>query len=389
MLKIKDIIKNSDDDSLILMDEFCSGTDPLEGSALAISIIEKLLLRNSLAVITTHYSSLKIFASQKNGVMNASMEFDNEKLIPTYKLQIGIPGNSKAFDISRRLGIPEEIIKNAIKNIDKDYLNVDKLINKLETDRKEMELKKEQLSKEYNSLNTQKSELKKSAFELKEKEKKLNDSLKIKESAFLKESRKELENLVRKIKSEQASKDSILASKYFINKIENNLNEKNINDDNDNDKIKEYEFKKGDEVLIISKNVKGFVVDKANAENSYIIQTGFIKMNFDAGDLRLSESGSKNEEFSSYSYDIPKKQMTLDIRGLRFEEAERKIEKFIEDAVTGNVKTIRVIHGMGTGVLKSCLHDFCTRSPYVESFDYEKSVESNSTNFGTTVVYLK
>ncbi|MBN2544619.1 MAG: endonuclease MutS2 [Spirochaetes bacterium] len=387
MLKIKDIINKSDGNTLILMDEFCSGTDPIEGSALAISIIEKLLLQNPLAVVTTHYSSLKIFASQKKGVMNASMEFDNEKLIPTYKLQIGIPGNSKAFDISRRLGIPEEIIINAMKNINQDYLNVDKLINKLEIDRIELENKKNEIMKKFDYIKDQKNELLNYDIELKEKEKKLNELLKIKESNFLKEARKEFENLVKKIKSQQASKESIRESKDFINKIEDNIIEKSkiINDKNK----KQLELKKGDEVLIISKNVKGFIIDKANIENQYIVQTGFIKMNFDAGDLKLLENENRDENIASFSYDMPRKQLTLDIRGLRFEEAERKIEKFIEDAITGNVKTVRVIHGMGTGVLKSCLHDYCIRSPYVENFEYEKTVESDSTNFGTTVVYLK
>ncbi|MCK4797625.1 MAG: hypothetical protein KAT05_09600, partial [Spirochaetes bacterium] len=180
--KIIEIINNADSNSLILIDELGAGTDPIEGSALAISILQTFLKLKSIAVITTHYSALKHIAAQQEGIENGSMEFDSINLIPTYILQIGIPGSSKAFEISKRLGMPDQIIEIAKSNINKDFLDIEKIIEKLEKEKKQLELKKELLLKKEDEFkNIELSFLEEKAI-LEKKETELKQLLKNKES---------------------------------------------------------------------------------------------------------------------------------------------------------------------------------------------------------------
>lgn len=386
--KIKYILENSDSNSLILLDEFCSGTDPMEGSALAIAVLDKIVDIGSLTIVTTHYFSLKVYASEKEGVENGSMEFDTEKLTPTYKLQIGVPGSSKALDISKRLGLSNELIEKAYSNLNKDYVNVQLLLDKLEKETLQLNNREKIITELEDKLTKEKDILNTKQIELKEKEKKLNDILKTKESLFLTEARKELENIVKTIRDSNASKESIHIGKNFIKKLEEHL------------KTEETEFKAvrelgelniGDEVLVLSKNVKGIVIAKTNIKDRYLIQTGLLKVEFNRDELKKIKEESENKRAKDFNYSTPKNSsfsFVLDIRGVRYEEAENRIEKFIENAIVNKVKQVKVIHGIGTGVIRQCLHEYCKRDKRVLNFEYEKRAESNSTNFGVTVIYL-
>lgn len=379
--KIIDVIKNADDNSLILLDEFCAGTDPTEGSALAISLLKKLVKLKSIALVTTHYSALKYFAAQHEGVENASMEFNSEKLIPTYKLQIGVPGSSKALEISKRVGMPVEIIEEAKKNLNEDFLNLEKISTKLETEKKELEIIKNKLLKDNDELFLKKESLQKEKEDLEKRENKLKDEIKVKESIFLKESRKEFEKIIKDIKTKNASKESIKESKAFIEKINENINIKNI-------KIKTKKiFNINDEVLIKSKDIKGTIIDKANKEGEYLVQAGLIKMNFDSNDLELIEEIKEKKYEQSIKSPAIKSQLTLDLRGCRYEEAEKKLDKFIENSLINNTSSIKVIHGKGTGVLRRCIHEYFDNSSHIIDYDYEKI--NNSTNYGVTVAVLR
>lgn len=379
--KIIEVIKNAGENSMILLDEFCAGTDPTEGSALAISLLKKIIKLKSLALVTTHYSALKYFAAQNEGVENASMEFNSDKLIPTYKLQIGVPGSSKALEISKRVGMPEEIIEEAKKNLNEDYLNIEKISTKLENEKKELEIIKNKLLKDNDELSLKKKRLLIDKEELEKREIKLNEDIRIKESIFFKESRKEFEKIIMDIKTKNASKESIKEGKSFLEKINENItiNEKKI-------KSKKI-FKINDEVIIISKDIKGVIIDRANKEGEYLVKAGLIKMNFDSSDLELIEGIKEKKYEQSVKSPEIKSQLTLDLRGCRYEEAEKKLDKFIENSLINSISSIKVIHGKGTGVLRKCIHEYFDNSPYIMDYNYEKF--NNSTNFGVTIAILR
>jgi DNA mismatch repair protein MutS2 len=383
--KIIEVIKNADENSLILFDEFCAGTDPTEGSALAISLLNKIIKLKSIAITTTHYSALKYFASQHDGIENASMEFDSERLMPLYKLNIGIPGNSKALEISKRVGMPQDIIDNAKKNINKDYLKIEKISENLEKEKRDIEILKNKLIEESEKLKKENNFFLKKQEEIEQKEKQLNDESKINESLFLKKSRKEFEQIIKEIKTKNASKESIKKGKELFDNID-----KNIKKDTQIKKKKIInQFNIGDEVLIISKDIKGIILEKSNKKDEYLVQAGLIKMNFNAIDLKLILSNSKENFKSSYKTPEIKTQLTLDLRGCRYGEAEKKLDKFIENSLINSVSSIRIIHGKGTGALKRCIYEYFEHSPFIIDFDYEKSLNGNSTNYGVTIAFLR
>ncbi len=381
--RIIEIINNSGDYSLALIDEFGTGTDPIEGSCMAMSILLKLLEKKTIALMTTHYSAIKHFVSQTENAENGSMEFDNEKLIPTYKLKIGIAGSSKAFEISKRIGMPIEIIEKAKSFIDKDYMNLEILASKLEQRQIELDNKINQLNEFESRLNEKENRLKEKNEEITKKENQLKDLFKIKESEFLRKSRKEFENIIKQIKTTNASKDTIKQGKEILKKIDENININNVKDNK-----KQNKFNTGDDVFIISKNLKGIIIDKTNISSEYLVKVGLLKINFPSNDLELIKTEKKEE----YNYSVEKKskiQLTLDLRGTRYHEAEKKIEKFIEESLLNHIKTIKIIHGMGTGALRKCIHEHLEHSPFVENFNYEKNINKDSTNFGVTIVNLK
>jgi DNA mismatch repair protein MutS2 len=159
--------------------------------------------------------------------------------------------------------------------------------------------------------------------------------------------------------------------------------------ENKKDKKSKKIFKKGDEVHVISKDVDGIIVDKSNNEGQYLVQVGILKINFDSDDLSLKKSKIKTEKALNYYSDMPKAQITLDLRGYRYEDAERKIDKFIEEALINKTEIIKIIHGKGTGALRNCIQDYLKNCPFVVEYNYEKLVSSNETNFGVTIARLR
>jgi len=386
---IKYILEESDEKSLILIDEFGAGTDPVEGSALAISIIKKILLNKSLALMTTHYSALKHFASQEKFVENASMEFDNENLMPTYKLKVGIPGSSKALEISQRLGISDDVISTAKEYLDKDFLDFQKLNKKLEIELKNYEVRSLELDKLQKEILEKENLFKENLEKVEAERLEVKRIFNSQESEFLKESRKEFENLVKELKTSNASKDVIKKGKNYLDnlteKVRDEFNEELHEETEDN-----YSFKKGDRVLVVSKGHKGTVIDITNNENEFLVQVGLIKLNILSSDLKPVESNNSYKRVNkvNFSVDAALSQRTIDLRGLRYTDAEKRIEKFIDESLVNHVSTVRIIHGKGSGALRNCIHDFLKVSPYVTDYYYEKGAEDKSTNFGITIATL-
>ncbi len=381
---IIDIITNINENSLILIDELGTGTDPMEGEALAISIIEKILEANCLTLVTTHFNALKMLASKYKNIQNGAMEFDNANLRPTYRLITGLPGRSYALEISERLGLNKNIIEKARSLIDKKFLDIDILLKEIMIEKRNYEEKMIELEKQLKIINEEREKLSILEKEMKEREKELKKIIKDQKFDFLIEIRKEFENIVENIKKNIASKESIIEGKNFIERIKNEIEEK---EEKDNLIEVKNDINIGDRVLIISKDIEGIVVARSNKENELIVQAGIVKLPINIMDLKKIEDKKVNSK-PVITFKPESKALTLDLRGCRCEEAEKKLEKFIEQSIASQTYTIRIIHGMGTGALKNFIHTYLKSSPFIVSFNYEENLNKGK-NYGVTIAHLK
>ena len=381
-------LKRANVNSLVILDEIGAGTDPTEGSALGIGILKKLKKIGALSVVTTHYSALKHFASDEPGIENASMEFDITNLKPTYRLLVGIPGSSHAMEISKRLGMPDEILDEAYKNLNEEYINTEKMIEKLENERLALQEQSSKLNEYESKLKLKEEELSIMKNEFMEKEKQLKKIEKTRSFEFLNDARKEFENIIKELRTNNASKENILNGKNFFEKISDELDKKNDDDTGD---LSVHKFVTGDEVRIMANRMKGSIIGISNNDNEFIVQVGIVKLNLKANEIEYI--GKKKQETIHYekpavNYVPSDPAISLDLRGARYDEAERKLDKFVENAIAGKLSYIRIIHGKGSGAIRKCIQDYLEHSPFITSFEYEK--DSNyGTNFGITVAKLR
>jgi DNA mismatch repair protein MutS2 len=385
--KIISIIKYATANSFVGIDELGAGTDPAEGSALGISILKHLKKTGVTSVITTHYSALKHFATNEDNVANASMEFDLENLKPTYRLLVGIPGSSRALEISSRLGMPSFILEDAKKNLNEDYLDSEKMISKLIEERKRLEEYNNELLEKELSIKDKEERFYERRTKLDDKETELKKVQKNMEFVFLNEARKEFEKIIKEVRTGGASKETILSGKDFFKNFEEKITKVNEPEVEIN---KNKTFSIGDTVLIISSNMKGVVLGKTNIENEYLVQVGIVKLNIKSNELQFVEVKQEHKipEKSVVTYVPSSKEMTLDLRGYRYDDAEKRLDKFVESALAGKIAFIKIIHGKGSGALRKCIRDYFENSPFIEDFDYEQD-SNKGTNFGITVARIR
>ncbi len=402
MVNIVSMIELLNDRSLVLFDELSSGTDPVEGAALAMSIIEAVREAGAMCAATTHYAELKAYALNTEGVCNASCEFDVETLRPTYKLIIGTPGKSNAFAISEKLGIPAPIIRRAQQYVSSENRSFEGVIEKLEKARVDMERQREEsarLRKEYEAFKT-------------ESENKLN--------ASLKQAEKELEvakaRAVAIVESAKASSDFILDQADKVRRAQETarLGEQmeesrrairahlRENEDSYNPveerRVKDYvlprPLKKGDEVYIVDIDKKGFLVDDPDRNGNVNVQAGIIRMRTKVKNLQLVENKTtvidKNKQkhtVSNYKASLVRDFTDeIDLRGKTGEEAWALADKYLDDAALAGLKTVRLIHGKGTGALKNALWNILRKDKRIASFRIGMYGEGDG---GVTVVELK
>lgn len=402
--QVIEIIKTADSSSLILLDELGSGTDPVEGSALAISVIEKLKSLNAKMMVTTHYQELKLYAIETENVENASCEFDIKSLKPTYKLITGSPGKSNAFAISKGLGMPDDVIKYAESLINEEDRHIEKVIEKLDNARNEFEHKNAELER----LNIQARE---TAQQLNEERDKLLDSIdselekaRLEASAIVERTKvqsNELLDELEKIKKEKDKSDFI--QKYYnvrtgtkrrFNKMYDEANP--VQADRNKDYKLPRKLVKGDTVLITDINSKGIIAGDVDDSGFVFVQTGSMKTKININKLRLIEKQSENNDKNTrrkgvsmkgvQSKSTRKASLELDIRGKASDEGVYEMEQFIDNAVMSNVGVVTIIHGKGTGVLRSAVHHRLKQLKSVKSFRLGLFGEGED---GVTIVELK
>jgi DNA mismatch repair protein MutS2 len=401
MTNIIKILQKVDDESLVLFDELGAGTDPVEGAALAMSILDYLHQMGVRTAATTHYSELKLFALSTKGIENASCEFDVETLRPTYKLLIGVPGKSNAFAISSRLGLDYKIIERAKEFVSQEDVKFEDIISNLEQNRQAAEQEKEKAVRYKQEAEVLKNELIEQQNKLRlQREKLLNEARrearKIIEQA--KEEAEELIQQIRKIQEETEEKERNRAIEQARSKLRDKLNtlDKSLAQSAmpKNGYAKPpANLKPGDDVLITNLNKKGSVIVPPDANGEVQVQVGIMKINVHISNLRLIEDENKSNDIArntgagkigiSKSAHISPE---LDLRGQMLDDALLNTDKFLDDATLAGLKQVTIIHGKGTGVLRNGIHNMLKTNRHVKSFRLGKYGEGES---GVTIVELK
>lgn len=390
MTNIVEITKKVTQNSLVLVDELGSGTDPIEGANLAISILEFFKNKKCITIATTHYQELKQYALVTNDFENASVEFDVNTLSPTYKLLVGIPGKSNAFAISKKLGLSDNIINKAKSLMSSDAVNIEELLKTIYDDKSLIEKEKEEIQKQLNQINLLHKSLERDNSLLKQQELDLINNAKIKARNILLDAKEEATNIIKQLNN---SKDS-----NQINTLRNTLNTdiKNIKITNSKNSSKEHipyeEIKPNMEVYIPTFNKNGIILSHVNKSNEVQVQIGNIKTNININNIEKISTSNKTNETSNTNLGYTKISKTQNIKseinviGLNVEEAIFVVDKFLDDCSLAKLQNVRIVHGKGTGKLRTGIHSFLKNNPHVKSFRLGTYGEGE---MGVTVVELK
>ena len=407
MTNIVSIIEEADSDSLVLIDELGSGTDPVEGAALAISIMERLAMYGAKVGATTHYAEIKEYALQTPGVCNASCEFDVETLKPTYRLLIGIPGKSNAFAISQRLGLPEEIIEAAKRNISAEKTRFEDVLSQLDQTRQELEKEKEEVDR----LRAEQLESKRNLEQFKQKTYKQMDrelqNAQEKANRIVSSVKAESEKLLQELDDIRRQKESEEFSKLVQGAKSSYRSNINRLEDTANPVIgrvkEEYTpprpFKKGDLVLITQLNEEGVLLSDPDNAGNVQVQAGIIKTKVPVSDLRLvdkkrrrqlnrmekkSNGGGVTRTLTDKSQRSASSE--IDLRGQTIEEGIMMVDQYIDSCLLMGIKTITIIHGKGTGALRNAIQQHLKNHKAVRSFRLGVYGEGEN---GVTIAELK
>lgn len=400
MTRVVHILQHADANSLCLFDELGAGTDPTEGAALAIAILNYLHDRGIRTMATTHYSELKIYALSTNFVENACCEFDVETLRPTYRLLIGIPGKSNAFAISSKLGLPDEIINAAKEQISKEDESFEDVIADLEQSRVTIEKEQQEIAEYKERIRTLQEQLQKKNEKIDQAKDKILRDANEKARAILQEAKDVADETIRDFNKAGASAD-IKELEKKRQKVRDKINEKNgkLALGNNQKKpanqktVDPKKLKKGDSVKIISMNLKGIVNTLPDARGNLFVQCGIMRMQTNINDLvpikeetitapalqRTNTGKLKMSKSFSVSSEI-------NLLGCTVDEAIAKLDKYLDDAYLAHLPSVRVVHGKGTGALRSAVQSHLKRLKYVKEYRLGEYGEGDA---GVTIVTFK
>ena len=386
---IVDIVENSTNNSLILVDELGSGTDPLEGASLAISILEHFQSNGSLTVATTHYQELKKYALVHNSFENASVEFDINTLSPTYNLLIGVPGKSNAYEISKKLGLSEKVINNAQSNLDKTDIDFEELLKNIYDNKSKIEKDKIEISNELEKVTNLRKSLEKDNSNLLEQNKNIINNAKQEARKILLEAKEEANSIISKM-------NDISISSSELNKLRNNLNAK-IKDlsipktqpEKPKNAISVSDIHPGVEVFVTSLGQNGTIVSNISKSNEVQVQIGSMKINVPIQYLeKIKKSNTGKNSTASYNSISKSKSVKSEINviGMNVDEAIWVIDKFLDDTSLAKLQSVRIVHGKGTGKLREGIHKFLKTNSHVQSFRIGSFGEGE---LGVTIVELQ
>lgn len=384
------------DRSLILADELGAGTDPTEGAALAISILEYIRARGARAAATTHYSELKLYALSTPGVENASCEFDLKTLSPTYKLLIGVPGKSNAFAISKRLGIPEDVITRARELVSDESLKLEDVISDLESSRQKAEKEKEKAESMARAARQMKDKASRETQELEQKRAKLLQEARTEAQRIIESAKEESQKVIREIRNIRDSAPMKEAMER-AEQVRASLREQSekLRGSAQSAPAKRGKplknVKPGDEVMILSLGQAATVLSAPDKSGRVQVQAGIMKMKIPLTDLAAGEKQKREQakDVSTHAVAAGRTKTAkteLDVRGMMLEEAIAVVDKYLDEAVMSSLNTVTIIHGKGTGVLRAGIGDYLKRHPLVAEYRLGRYGEGEN---GVTVVTFR
>ena len=409
MTNIIKIVNAATEDSLVLIDELGSGTDPVEGAALAVSILTELKNYGAKVLATTHYQEVKIFALETDGVENASCEFDVDTLRPTYRLAVGVPGKSNAFGISQRLGMPEGIIARAKELVSTENQRFETVIDELEKTRRELENLRESAALSERNAKLTESELKQKLSELEAQKEKELENARQRALAIVEQTRAQSNKLLDELEELKKTKDREALRKGLSEAKSKTAGKLRSMQDDANPvvekKLENYvpprPFKERDTVKLADTGREGTLLTLPNIKGECFVQVGSVRVKTSSKNLRLVEekaqkgqNGQKGQPASRTSGRIKKSVtsnmsrrggMELDIRGMMGNEGVMEMERFIDGALMSGLSQVVIIHGKGTGALREAIHTALRRTPGVKSFRLGEYGEGEA---GVTVVEL-
>ncbi len=381
LTKIIQMIEHVSDNTLVLLDELGSGTDPNEGVSLAMAIIDALTSSNIRMMVTTHYSELKSFAYEKPHMATASVAFDKQTLKPLYYLQMGTTGSSHAFLIARRLGLQEEVVKAAEKIYEGRQTDLAKIMEKLNDEMLYLEKEKERVAQEFEEANQEKRHYREVKDKLLREQDQVIAKVKEKEEIKWQELRDEVMLILKDLQQKKTITNPELASiKYQINQTIESDNDLKIKDD----------IEVGDDVFITSYQQYGKV--KSVKDDDVRVVFGKFDLIFKKSDLRKEEPKKspqktiRPKKTESHQEPVRKASLELDLRGYRFEEVKEAMDQAIDSAMLSGLSSMRIIHGFGSGAVRKAVHDYIKSSPYITSQRYGGEGEGLN---GVTIITLK
>lgn len=392
MKNIVGILDKADENSLVLLDELGAGTDPIEGAALAMSILEELNDRHCICVSTTHYSEIKAFAMTHEGMENASMEFDIDRLCPTYRLYIGIPGKSNAFEISSRLGLPNSIIDKAKGFLKGEDVRFEDIISSAQSQHRIAEEERKMAEEARAELEKLRADAERERRKLDEDRNRLQAKAKEDAKRIVADTKREMEKLIVEIRSikdiDRSAADRVIqAARDTLRATETAVNEKEAIKKEDNTKPPKT-VRAGDTVNIVTLDQKATVLSAPDSKGEVMVQAGVMKLNVKLKDIRLIEEKKASAPTSGKVGLGAGKQvgLELDVRGMLVDEANIMVDRYLDDAYNAGLSEVNIIHGKGTGALRAGVQAFLKRHPLVKGYRMGSYGEGDA---GVTVVTLK
>ena len=403
MVNIVDILNSIDNNSLALFDELGAGTDPTEGAALAISVLEFLRARGVKIVATTHYSELKLFALSTDGVENASCEFNVSSLQPTYKLMIGVPGKSNAFAISRRLGLDERVIERANEILSDEDVKFEDVITDLEQSRAKAQKDADDNQRMKNEIKELREQLEKERIKLKENKSRILDEARREAKILIMDAKEEANSIIRELeKMRQQGVNAMGDLTQKTGKMRESLKKKEDSIDKAMQKAakpkKTYveppkDLKPGTAVKIVDMNQEATVLSVPDKKGNVKVQAGIIKMDVHITNLRKVENTDSKQLAEKYvkstrAFESKTKNVSteIDVRGQMLDEAWDNVLKFLDDCYLAGMSPVSIIHGKGTGVLRKGIQERLRKYKYVKSYRNGRYGEGED---GVTICELK
>ncbi|MCM3215129.1 endonuclease MutS2 [Niallia taxi] len=388
MVNIVSILEDVNSNSLVLFDELGAGTDPQEGAALAISILDEVNKQGARVIATTHYPELKAYGYNREGVVNASVEFDVETLSPTYRLLIGVPGRSNAFEISKRLGLKEDVIDTARSHVSDETNKIENMIASLEESRRAAEIEHKEAAELLKQADMLHRDLQKQVMEYYEKKEALEEKAKKKAADIVENARAEAETVISDLRKMQLEKRAEIKEHELIDA------RKRLEDAAPKTAIKRkeaaktsHEFQPGDEVKVLTFDQKGQLIERVSAKE-WQVQIGIMKMKVKERDLEFIKAPKvvETKPLATIRGKDFHVSLELDLRGERYENALARVEKYIDDSLLAGYPRVSIIHGKGTGALRTGVQEYLKNHRSVKSIRFGEAGEGGS---GVTVVELR